>query len=59
MCWEFHGKFQDLQGITEKTTSASDRSSMELEPGQLVFVKEVHGNVWKTGVINQPALEPD
>ena len=32
---------------------------MELEPGQLVFVKEVDGNVWKTGTINQPASEPD
>ena len=32
---------------------------MELEPGQPVFVKEVHGNVWKTGTINQPASEPD
>ena len=32
---------------------------MELEPGQPVFVKEVHGNVLKTGTINQPASEPD
>ena len=24
-----------------------------------VFVKEVHGNVWKTGTIDQPASEPD
>ena len=32
---------------------------MELKPGQLVFMKEVHGNVWKTGVINQPAKEPE
>ena len=32
---------------------------MELEPGQPVFMKEVHGNVWKTGVINQPAKEPE
>ena len=31
---------------------------MELEPGQPVFMKEVHGNIWKTGIINQPALEP-
>ena len=30
-----------------------------MEPGQLVFVKEVNGNVWKTGIINQPASEPD
>ena len=32
---------------------------MELKPGQPVFVKEVHGNVWKTGVINQTANEPE
>ena len=32
---------------------------MELEPGQPIFVKEVHGNVWKTGSIDQPAAEPD
>ena len=32
---------------------------MELEPGQPVFMKEVHGNVWKPGVIDQPAKEPD
>ena len=32
---------------------------MELKPGQLVFMKEVHGNVWKTGIINQPAKEPE
>ena len=24
-----------------------------------MFVKEVHGNLWKTGTINQPASEPD
>ena len=29
------------------------------KPGQPVFMKEVHGNVWKTGVIDQPAKEPD
>ena len=33
--------------------------SMELEPEQPVFMKEVYGNVWKTGVINQPAKEPE
>ena len=32
---------------------------MELKPGQPVFVKEVTGNVWKTGVIDQPAKEPE
>ena len=32
---------------------------MELEPGQPVFVKEVQGNVWKTGTVDQPTSEPD
>ena len=32
---------------------------MELKPGQPVFIKEVHGNIWKTGTIDQPAKEPD
>ena len=27
---------------------------MKLEPGQPVFVKEVHENVWKTGTIDKP-----
>ena len=39
--------------------STSTHSPMELEPGQPVFMKEVHGNVWKTGTINQPAKEPE
>ena len=29
------------------------------KPGQPVFIKKVHGDVWKTGVIDQPAKEPD
>ena len=39
--------------------STSTHSPMELKPGQPVFMKEVHGNVWKTGTINQPAKEPE
>ena len=39
-------------------TSASTGAT-ELEPGQPVFVKEVHGNVWRTATIDQPAAEPD
>ena len=35
--------------------STSTHSPIELKPGQPVFVKEVHGNVWKTGTINQPS----
>ena len=32
---------------------------MELKPGQPVFMKEATGNVWKTGVNNQSAKEPE
>ena len=32
---------------------------MEIKLGQPVFMKEVTGNVWKTGVIDQPAKEPE
>ena len=39
--------------------STSTHSPMELKPGQPVFMKEVHGNVWKTGTIDQPAKEPE
>ena len=40
----------------QPTTSAA---TMELEPGQPVFVKEVNGNVWRTATVDQPAAEPD
>ena len=40
-------------------SSTSTHFSMELKPGQPVFMKEVHGNVWKTGAIDQPAKEPE
>ena len=39
--------------------SSSTHSPMELKPGQPVFMKEVHGNVWRTGIIDQPAKEPE
>ena len=45
--------------LLRRQPSTSRGSIMELEPEQLVFVKEVHGNVWKTGTIDQPASEPD
>ena len=32
---------------------------MEFETEQYVFSKEMHGNIWKTGVIDQLAKEPD
>ena len=37
----------------------STNYNKELEPGQPVFMKEVHGNVWSTGTINKPAKQPD
>ena len=39
--------------------STSNNYSMELKPGQPFFMKEVQGNVWKTGVIDQPANKPE
>ena len=45
--------------LLRRQPSTSDTFRMELEPDQPIFVKEVHGNVWKTGTIDQPALEPD
>ena len=47
------------QELIRRQPSTSSHYSMELKPGQPVFVKEVHGNVWKTGVIDQPAKEPE
>ena len=38
--------------------STSNNYNMELEPEQPVFMKEVHGNVWRTSTINEPAKEP-
>ena len=40
------------QELLRRQPSTSRGSIMELEPGQTVFVKEVHGNVWKTGTID-------
>ena len=47
------------QELIKCQPSTSTSYSMELKPGQPVFVKEVHGNVWKTGVIDQQAKESD
>ena len=47
------------QELIKCQPSTSTSYSMDLEPGQPVFVKEVHGNIWKTGTIDQPAREPD
>ena len=48
-CRKVCRKFQD-KGRTEKKTA--NHFAMGLKPGQLVFVKEVHRNVWRTGVTN-------
>ena len=47
------------QELIKHQPSTSITYKMELEPGQPVFMKEVHGNVWKTGTIDQPAKEPN
>ena len=43
------------QELMKSQLSTSTHYSMELKPGQPVFMEEVTGNVWKTGVIDQPA----
>ena len=45
--------------LMRRQPGTSSHYSMELKPGQPAFMKEVHGNLWKTGVINQPAKEPE
>ena len=45
--------------LLRRQPSTSDTFRMDLDPVQPVFVKEVHGNVWKTGTVDQPASEPD
>ena len=41
--------------IRRQPSTSTHSSTMELEPGQPVFMKEATGNVWKPGVIDQPA----
>ena len=43
----------------QPTTTSTSTGATDLEPRQPVFVKEVHGNVWRTATIDQPAAEPD
>ena len=43
----------------QPATTSTSTGATELEPGQPVFVKEVHGNIWRTATIDQPAAEPD
>ena len=47
------------QELLRRHPSTSNQYSVELEPDQPVFMKEFTGNVWKTGVINQLAKEPE
>ena len=50
---------QELIKCQHPSSTSTSSYSMELKLGQPVFMKEVHGNIWKTGVIDQPAREPD
>ena len=45
--------------LLRRQPTATSTGATELEPGQSVFVKEVHGNIWRTATIDQPAAEPD
>ena len=45
--------------LRRQPNNATSTGAMDLEPGQPVFVKEVHGNVWRTATVDQPAAEPD
>ena len=45
--------------LRRQPTTSTSTGATELEPGQPVFVKEVHGNIWRTATIDQPAAKPD
>ena len=45
--------------LRRQSNNTTSTGAMDLEPGQPVFVKEVHGNVWRTATVDQPAAEPD
>ena len=49
---------QELIKCKTPYSTSTSSYSMDLKP-VLVFIKEVQGHVWKTGLINQPAMEPD
>ena len=46
------------QELLKRQPNNTSTISMDLEPGQHVFVKEVNGNIWRTATVNQPAAEP-
>ena len=50
---------QELIKHQHPSSTSTSSYSMELKPGQPVFIKEVHGNIWKTGTIDQPAKKLD
>ena len=45
--------------LRRQPNNTTSTGAMDLEPGQPVFVKEVHGNIWRTATVDQPAAEPD
>ena len=48
-----------IQELLRRQPNNTSTGAMDLEPGQLVFVKEVNGNVWRTATVDQLAAEPD
>ena len=47
------------QELLRRQPNSTSTGAMDLEPGQLVFVKEMNGNIWRTATVDQPAAEPD
>ena len=45
--------------LLRRQPTATSTGATELEPGQPVFVKDLHGNVWRTATVDQPAAEPN
>ena len=45
--------------LRRQPNNNTSTGTMDLEPGQPVFVKEVNGNVWRTATVDQSAAEPD
>ena len=45
--------------LRRQPNNSTSTGTMDLEPGQPVFVKEVNGNIWRTATVDQPAAEPD
>ena len=50
---------QELIKCQQPSSTSTSSYRMDLKPGQPFFIKEVQGNIWKTGTIDQPAKEPD